>query len=185
MHFIVALLVGSFLLSGVEGSKCPATINVNCTTLDVKAYAGRWFEQTHSKSFVWDLDCKCISADYTIHSTSPLKIGVNNTCVNKKTGRPHSDIGRAKANSTATGECALEVAFFADFYGPYLVVDTDYKTYSIVVSCLTGAMASFSDIWILSRQQQLPKPTLNMLMTKLKTLGFDYSDVVYTQQTSC
>eukprot|EP01006_Ploeotia_vitrea_P049241 TRINITY_DN67323_c5_g1_i1.p1 TRINITY_DN67323_c5_g1~~TRINITY_DN67323_c5_g1_i1.p1 ORF type:complete len:187 (-),score=16.96 TRINITY_DN67323_c5_g1_i1:125-685(-) len=185
MQLLISLVIGVVLLSGVEGSKCPSVVTPMCHKLNAAAYKGLWYEQTHSKDFIWDFGCKCTTADYTIKSTDPLLISVNNSCTGKKSGKRIINIGKAKANATASGECALEVAFYGNFYGPYLVLDTDYKTYSIVVSCLPGLENYVSDIWILARQRQLPKPKLNMLISKLKTMGFDYSDVVYTEQTGC
>mmetsp|Transcript_133130 Transcript_133130/g.188083 ORF Transcript_133130/g.188083 Transcript_133130/m.188083 type:complete len:186 (-) Transcript_133130:123-680(-) len=185
MQLFLSLMVGTMLLAGVDASRCPAMVKPGCTTLNADAYKGLWYEQTHSKSFIWDYECKCTTADYTIKSTDPLMITVNNSCTGKKSGKRIINVGKAKANATAAGECALEVAFFGNFYGPYLVLDTDYKTYSIVVSCLPGLENFVSDIWILARQRQLPPATLKMLMGKLKGMGFDYSDVVYTDQSSC
>eukprot|EP00178_Gracilaria_changii_P019613 TRINITY_DN56811_c0_g1_i1.p1 TRINITY_DN56811_c0_g1~~TRINITY_DN56811_c0_g1_i1.p1 ORF type:complete len:193 (+),score=20.97 TRINITY_DN56811_c0_g1_i1:71-580(+) len=165
-------------------SKCPAQFTPTCHNLNTTAYLGVWYEQARSKVFIWDYNCKCTQAEYSIETESPLKLRVNNTCVKTTTNKPSTFIGHAIANTSAVNECALEVAFFANNYGPYLVLDTDYTSYTIVVSCITHTL-DVSDIWILSRKRALPKPTLDALVKKITAMGFDYSDIVYTTQTGC
>lgn len=46
-------------------------------TLDTKRYAGLWFEQGRSKNFIFDHDCYCTTANYTLEDGF---IGVANRC---------------------------------------------------------------------------------------------------------
>ena len=48
------------------------------------------------------------------------------------------------------------VSFFADFFGDYRVVSTDFETYSIVYSCSRGGDNHRELLWILSRYRVLP-----------------------------
>jgi lipocalin len=46
-------------------------------TLDAKRYAGVWFEQGRSKDFIFDHNCFCSTANYTLEDGY---IGVANRC---------------------------------------------------------------------------------------------------------
>jgi len=85
--------------------------------------------------------------------------------------------------------CSLGVKFSSlqPFDAPYQIFDTDYDTYSVVISCIPVVNAvGGSDIWILSRTPQLPQDTLNGLLQKLSDAGFDYGDKrMQVQEQDC
>jgi len=70
----------------------------------------------------------------------------------------------------------LKVSFFGPFYGAYIVMDTDYKTYTMI----SGPDKSY--FWILSRTPTLDDATLSRLIEKAQKLGFDTSKLIYVRQ---
>ena len=70
----------------------------------------------------------------------------------------------------------LKVSFFGPFYGSYIVLDTDYKTYTMI----SGPDHSY--FWILSRTPKLDKSILDSLLTKAKEAGFNIDTLIYVKQ---
>ena len=72
---------------------------------------------------------------------------------------------------------SLEVSFFGPFYGAYnvLVLDSKYR-YAMVA----GPNRSY--LWILARESQLDKATLDMLVTRAKDWGFATDSLIYVEQ---
>jgi len=70
----------------------------------------------------------------------------------------------------------LKVSFFGPFYGSYIVMDTDYKTYTMI----SGPDLSY--FWILSRTPHLNEETQARLIAKAKDAGFDTSKLIYVKQ---
>lgn len=70
----------------------------------------------------------------------------------------------------------LKVSFFVPFYGSYIVMDTDYETYTMI----SGPDHSY--FWILSRTPTLEKSTLDSLLKKAKDTGFNTDALIYVKQ---
>ena len=70
---------------------------------------------------------------------------------------------------------------------PYLIADTDFNNYAIVVSCVDVFKAfKFESAWILSRYPSLPKDTLDRLFNDLETkFGVDKKTMQLVDQLSC
>ena len=71
----------------------------------------------------------------------------------------------------------LKVSFFGPFYGSYIVMDTDYETYTMI----SGPDLSY--FWILSRKPTLDEKILNRLLAQAKEAGFDTSKLIYPEQS--
>ncbi len=71
----------------------------------------------------------------------------------------------------------LKVTFFWPFYGAYVVIDTDYSTYTLI----GGDDKSY--MWILSRQPELDSDTMDYLLEKAKFLGYDTDALIYVDQS--
>lgn len=71
----------------------------------------------------------------------------------------------------------LKVSFFGPFYGSYIVLDTDYESYTMITS------NDKSYFWILARTPKLEENVLNRLIGKAKTLGFDTESLIYVDQS--
>jgi lipocalin len=88
MRYSVVLLVAASLACAVAipiAAPPGAGICANATyakqktqaTLDAQRYMGVWYEQGRSKDFIFDHNCYCTTANYTIETGY---IGVNNRC---------------------------------------------------------------------------------------------------------
>src|SRR3569832_2370678 len=72
----------------------------------------------------------------------------------------------------------LEVSFFGPFYGAYnvLVLDADYR-YALVA----GPNRDY--LWILAREPQRDRATLDTLVVRAKGWGFASDALIYVDQT--
>ncbi len=68
----------------------------------------------------------------------------------------------------------LKVSFFGPFYGGYNVVDLD-PTYSHVL--VVGPNRSY--LWILSREPDPPRETVDRLVARARALGFDTDALIF------
>ena len=75
-----------------------------------------------------------------------------------------------------TGE--LRVSFFGPFYSDYRIIELapDYS-YAVV----TGSNRNY--LWILSRRPVMAKEQLEMILERLKKLGFETDRLEYPRQT--
>jgi apolipoprotein D and lipocalin family protein len=67
----------------------------------------------------------------------------------------------------------LKVSFFGPFYGAYLIIDTDYKTYTMI----SGPDHSY--LWILSRTKRLEPKIQSRLIQKAKEVGFQTNKLIF------
>jgi len=70
----------------------------------------------------------------------------------------------------------LKVSFFGPFYGAYIVMDTDYKTYTMISG------PDYSYFWILSRTPTLDDAILTRLIQKARKAGYDTSKLIFVKQ---
>ena len=73
---------------------------------------------------------------------------------------------------------SLKVSFFGPFYGGYHVVglDADYR-WALVVGPDTGYA------WILARDTQLPRATLQRIVAQAQSLGIDTQAFIWVDHT--
>ncbi len=69
--------------------------------------------------------------------------------------------------------------------GDYKIIATDYENYTMVYSCLGFGVYHLELLWIMGRQQTLPKEILEGLLEKAKGLGFAEEDLVYEDVSTC
>jgi lipocalin len=179
-------LVAMSLLATALASKCPSSVQPICQDLDLSKYSGVWYEQVNSKAFVIDANLQCVTAEYSANDDGSVKV-LNKGATSSPTGEITVAEGKATIQDLKT--CSLGVKFsgLQPFDAPYQIFDTDYDSYSVVISCIPVLnVAGLSDIWILSRTPQLPQEKLDGIMQKLSDAGFDYSDKrMQVQEDDC
>jgi len=145
-----------------------------------------WYEQVNSKVFAFDDNLQCVTAEYTANNDGTVKV-LNIGAKNSPTGELSNAEGTARVKDLKTCKLGVKFSAFQPVDAPYDIFDTDYDTYSVVISCLPVINAAgLSDIWILSRTPKLPQSTLDEIMQKLSDAGFDYSDMrLQVQEDDC
>ena len=151
---------------------CSSTQSINNTpvaALDLNRYLGDWYEIARfDHSFERGLDfCK---ANYALREDG--KIAVTNTGI--KEGKNKTSNGKAKTTDTPA---ILRVSFFGPFYSDYrvMLLDADYQW------ALIGS-GSAKYLWILSRTPELPKATLDTILTEARRRSYDTSKLIWVKQ---
>ena len=143
--------------------------NTPVAALDLQRYLGDWYEIARfDHSFERGLEfCK---ANYAPKENG--KIAVTNTGI--KEGNPKTSNGKAKTTDTPA---LLRVSFFGPFYSDYrvMLLDENYQW------ALVGS-GSAKYLWILSRTPELPKETLDTILSEARRRGYDTSKLIWVQQ---
>lgn len=149
--------------------------------VDIKRYAGRWYEQARLPNRYQRACAGAVSADYTPLADGTLE--VRNRCV-RDDGQVTEAIGQARVVPVAglPGAGRLEVRFAPDWlswlplvWGDYwiLKLDRDYQL------ALVGTPDRES-LWVLSRVAQLDEAALEGELEFARALGFDVDRAVRT-----
>jgi len=67
----------------------------------------------------------------------------------------------------------------------YIVVDTDYTSYSVVYSCTKLFFARKESLWILTRDQKPDQSVIDTAYGKARDLGLPVSSLKVTNQDGC
>ena len=135
-------------------------------------YLGTWYEIARLEH-TFEKGMEAITASYSMREDGGVKV------LNKgyKTADKEWSTVEGKAYFVGDNDKAfLKVSFFGPFYGSYIVMDTDYKTYTMI----SGPDLSY--FWILSRTPTLDKKIVSRLLAKAKDAGFDTSVLIYPNQ---
>ncbi|CAH1273834.1 APOD [Branchiostoma lanceolatum] len=185
MAFFPLLPLALALLSVtlVEGQviglgKCPE-VKVQ-EDFDISQYLGAWHEI--EKFTAYFEAGKCLRANYTLKPDGHVIVD-NEENVN---GEVKKAIGDAYIpDPKEAAKIAVRFYSFAP-YGPYWVLKTDYKTYTLVWSCvdlLNLTNAQF--MWILARERELDPATVDELHKLATGYGIDVTHFSKTDQTGC
>jgi len=164
-------LAVALLVAGCEDKK-PEKVNP-VENFKLTAYLGTWYEIARLEHR-FEKGMEAISATYSMREDGGVKV------LNKgyKTAEKEWNEAEGKAYFVKSPDKGfLKVSFFGPFYGSYIVMDTDYKTYTMI----SGPDLSY--FWILSRTPTLDEKTLNRLLDQAKSAGFDTSVLIYPNQS--
>ena len=154
----------------IMGNTCdyPAPLQ----NFNAPAYMGNWYGQQHVAGFNNQPDdYGCVQAIYSGLDTSNGKFTVANSIQDSKFG-PRTGV-------TGTGQCPNSGQCKVAFYGSmprspnYLIVDTDYSSYSIVYSC-----GWFSNsLFLITREPVISQKLYDTMVSiaKAKLPNFDWS----------
>lgn len=162
------LLILFFLAGCVEIPKNVKPVE----DFELKRYLGTWYEIARlDHSFERGLER--ITATYTIREDNGVKVINRGFNIEKKTWSQ----AEGKAYFVESPDVGyLKVSFFGPFYGSYIVMDTDYKTYAMI----SGPDHSY--FWILARTPILDKKTVSRLVEKAQKSGFDTDKLIFVDQ---
>ena len=161
--FIIMLLIGGCV-------RTPEGV-VPVTNFDVNRYLGTWYEIARlDHSFERGLTQ--VNAEYSLAESGAIK--VINRGYNPVEKKWKEAQGRAYFVDThRVGR--LKVSFFGPFYGGYNIVELDHENYSYALVC----GPSLTYLWILSRTPVLNEITVQELVARAKSLGFDTDNLIY------
>lgn len=139
---------------------------------ELERYLGNWYEIARlDHSFERGLER--VTASYSMREDGGVK--VVNRGYDPESEQWDEAEGKAYfAGSQDTG--FLKVSFFGPFYGSYIVMDTDYETYTMI----SGPDHSY--LWILSRTPELEKNRLKTLIQKAEQAGFETKSLIFVDQ---
>jgi apolipoprotein D and lipocalin family protein len=161
-------LIFILFLAGCSGTYAPLPTTKQ---VDLERYQGTWYEIARYKHF-FERGCKNVSAEYTLEAD---QVRVTNRCTKIDDNATKEAHGVAYASDTTNAK--LRVSFFRPFYGDYWILDLD-KNYQYA---LVGA-PNREYLWILNRTKKMQKNTLDAIVAKLDTLGFDANKLIWTIQ---
>jgi apolipoprotein D and lipocalin family protein len=168
----IIVLASVFVLSGCKTYEKPKKVSP-VENFKLSEYLGTWYEIVRLEHR-FEKGMEAITATYSMREDGGVKV------LNKGFKTKEGEWNEAEGKAYFVGEDDLgflKVSFFGPFYGSYIVMDTDYKTYTMI----SGPDLSY--FWILSRTPTLDKKILDRLLEKAKEAGFDTSVLIYPDQT--
>jgi len=165
-------LTMTLLFTGCGEDKKPEKVTA-VENFKLTEYLGRWYEIARLEHR-FEKGMEAITATYSMREDGGVKV------LNKGYKTVEKEWNDAEGKAYFVGDTDkgfLKVSFFGPFYGSYIVMDTDYKTYTMI----SGPDTSY--FWILSRKPTLDKEILDRLLTKAKDAGFDTSVLIYPDQS--
>lgn len=145
-------------------------------SVDLRRYAGLWFEIAHLP-FRYEKNCAAdITATYTLKSNG--KVQVVNACRSAK-GKLKEAKGTAKLADKKGPNSKLKVTFFWPFYGDYWILDLDpdYR----------WAMVGTPDrkyLWFLSRTPRISEELHRKLVEDAREKGFGTTRLIRTRHNT-
>ncbi|XP_049863549.1 uncharacterized protein LOC126358898 [Schistocerca gregaria] len=165
----------------VRVSKCDKAV---VTEFDTSQYQGVWYEIARLGEAPFEEGGQCITAEYRVAGEN--NVTVHNRLFSTASGTFNDIIGWAEWDDPESGDAKFTVHFSGvPVTGPYWVLDTDYKSYSIVWACRepTDETSNITEnSWILSRSAQLTAEQEQQVNEKLETLGLPRSRYTNTPQ---
>jgi apolipoprotein D and lipocalin family protein len=154
------VLTAALLLAGCTTSHPPLP---TVEAVDLQRYYGTWYEVARLPNRFQSM---CVSDTQAAYRPDGNHVAVVNSC-RTADGKVERAEGIAKLVEGSQG-AKLRVSFFRPFYGDYwvLALDPDYRW------VLVGE-PSRKYAWVLAREPRLDKATLDALLTRAATLGFD------------
>ncbi|SJM96160.1 lipocalin family protein [Crenothrix polyspora] len=166
MRYLISLLLA--LLTGCTG--IPDGIKP-VTGFELGRYLGTWHEVARL-DHRFERGLSDISAEYSLLGDGGVKV-VNSGYNTQKAAR-ESATGKAYfVDGSDVGR--LKVSFFGPFYGGYNIIALDKTGYQWVMIC--GPDRDY--LWILSRNPDLDKTTLQQLVSQAKALGFATEKLIF------
>ncbi len=166
---LVLTLLAAFGLAEAAPAPLPTV-----ATVDMARYAGGWYEIALLPSW---FQRACVADTKARYRADPDGgIEVINRC-----RKADGSVETAKGHATiveGSGNAKLRVSFFWPFKGDYWVLDLDADYEHVLVGTPSRDYA-----WVLSRTPQMDEATLQRLLDKAASLGFDKAAFKRSPQT--
>lgn len=148
---------------------------VNTSTvkqLDISRFMGKWYEIARYEH-TFEKGMTYVTAEYSLLPDGKIRV------INRgmKNGKPKEIIGKARQPDPIEHPGRLEVSFFLWFYADYYILELDKDYQHAIIGSNTDKY-----LWILSRSPEIPKDTLDKLLTNIRQRGYDLSKLVFVKQ---
>ncbi|XP_074604124.1 lazarillo protein-like [Brevipalpus obovatus] len=174
MYSILLIILG---ISFTSGEECPK-VGPPSGPFDISQYLGSWYEIARTPSY-FENDLDCVKATYTKRNETDIR--VQNIGKNLKTGKWSSVKGDASKTDQPNW---LKLSFDnrTDEFD-YFIVDTDFKKYAVVFSCINKDDKAIRLGWILSRKISLSSKIFKKAAKDLAKLGIPKSELRRTDHS--
>ncbi len=178
LFIAVPLLLALLAACSHKGSEQPLPTQ---SGVDLKRYAGTWYEQARLPNSFQDHCVGQARADYELIGDDRLE--VVNRCENKE-GNVDAAVGVGRvARSSEPDPAILEIRFAPAWtswlpavWGDYWIISTDYE-YSLV------GTPDRKYLWVLSRDTEASSARVNELLQTAEKLGFDTGAVIRPEKS--
>ena len=143
--------------------------------LDLNKYLGTWYEIARY-NHRFERGLVGVTANYSIRKDGKIKV-LNSGYKKSLDGKFSQATGKAFVPDPELDPGKLKVSFFWNFYGDYFVLDLDENYQWAIVGS-----SSDKYLWILSRTPQLELDIYNELTDKIKSRGYDVSQLIKVEQ---
>jgi len=172
LFVLAGLFVG--LCEGLFGwGSCPQPELVG--NFEGEAYMGRWFEGLRVEDMPFQHG-ECDMAEYTLQDDGYIKV------VNSEFYGGTWKSAQGEAYCEESGHCHVRFSSWSP-WADYKVLDTDYKSYSVVYSCSSFYLFHIHYAWVLERKQGTND--LQKFLSLLKQLEINSSDLHFTDHSEC
>ena len=138
---------------------------------ELERYLGKWYEIARlDHSFERGLTR--VTAEYSLRDDGGIKVVNKGYSIRKNEWKQ----AEGKAYPVQRKEKGyFKVSFFGPFYGSYIIFELDHEKYQYALVC--GPNKSY--LWVLSRTPEMDKRTLDILLAKAASLGFDIDALIF------
>merc|ERR1712198_761285 len=134
---------------------------------DLSKYMGRWYEIEKYPN--WFEKGSCNGAEYKLKPEGGVAV-INSEVLDN--GKLNFAIGQARQDPSSNIASHLQVRFSKwQPWGQYLVLDTDYDSFTVVYSCTNLLVTRLEFLWIMSRERTLSTENMEKIYTMLKGYG--------------
>lgn len=166
-------LLVTFFSFGLTACSNEQFDNSTVSELDLNRYVGKWYEIARY-DHIFERGLVGCTANYTLQDNGYIKV-VNAGYKKTLDGKYDESIGKARRpNENEQGK--LEVAFFANFYADYYVLELapDYRY--VLVGSKTDKY-----LWILSRTPQMEQVDIDFLLKRVKERGYNINKLIWVE----
>jgi len=145
-------------------------------------YFGKWYEILRYNRTSFEEGTRCNYAIYSqgarANTISVMNAGLRGTEVDSAEG-----VGFAP-DPSQPGKLKVRISG-SWFAGNYWVLDTDYRTFSMVHSCTGFYLFNFQLSWLLSPSRDVTTDLMTGIVDRFQAAGIETSDFIQTNQTRC
>ena len=141
--------------------------------LDLQRYSGLWYEFARTPLF-WEVNCDTATAEY-IPNRQGTSLEVINRCYDGKKQLIDTRRGTATLRNDKTLSLIFDDGRPANPYpAPYIVVETDYRSYSIVKGT--------KDAWILTRDEYPTQQLIKQVIAICDHHGLNIDEMTISRE---